>query len=1191
MEEADVSTKNAAGNEDTAIPLNIDIDAADTVSNITISGVPDGAELSAGTDNGDGTWTLKEGDLDGLTVTPADDSNADFALEVSVSTERNGETATSTDTVNVDVKGVADGVQLKVGAGEARTVQDIEIDNASFEATDHGNNQWDRSVEGWDQTGSTGDWDPNTQLGDGATDGENVAWLNSGSISQTLDATFNVEQGYTLDIDVGNRTDQADATYEIKLYAGDQEVGSISSDDLPVVDGEFVTAQVRVDAGEFGNDFAGNGQPLRIEITKTGGGQLNIDNVRMTTDFEAGGQAEAGADTAVPLEIEAALSDTDGSESVSIIVGGVPDGATLSAGTDNGDGTWSLETDQLDGLTMVAPAGVHGEFDLTVVATSQEDDGASIDQVATLKVEIEDPTPEPVKTEVSGTRGNDNLRTSDDAEIIDAGKGNDTVRAGGGDDDVSGGDGKDTLIGDKGDDTLDGGKQDDKLYGGDGDDVLTGGHGRDHLDGGKGDDTFVLDGANDANDSLKGGAGTDRIVTDDDGDFTLQTFRSNNSVEVVDGGETESSIDGTKKNDSLDFRNAELRNIDEVDAGKGNDRVWGSQGDDTIRGGDGKDTLTGEKGDDVLDGGKQDDKLYGGDGDDVLTGGHGRDQLDGGKGDDTFVLDGANDATDVLKGGAGTDRIVTDDDGDFTLQTFRSNNSVEVVDGGETESDINGTSKNDSLDFRNAELRNIDEVDAGKGNDRVWGSRGDDTIRGGDGKDTLTGEKGDDVLDGGTGDDKLYGGDGDDVLTGGAGRDVLDGGKGDDTFVLDGAGDATDILKGGSGTDRIVTADDGDFTLRSFQSNNSVEVVDGGDTESSINGTTSNDRLDFRNAELKNIDEIDTGKGNDRVWGSNGDDTIRGGDGKDTLTGEKGDDVLDGGTGDDRLYGGDGDDTLIGGAGRDVLDGGAGDDTFVLDGANDLTDSIKGGSGTDTVVQGDDGDFVMRSFRGDNSIEVVDGGETESDILGTSSNDSLDFRNADLRNIDEIDTGAGNDRVWGSDGGDNIDGGAGSDRLYGGDGDDTLLGGDGRDRLEGDDGDDVLDGGADHDQLIGGAGDDTLIGGDGNDRLQGGDGNDTFEGGAGRDVMDGGAGDDLFIFGPGGGADKVSGGNGWLDSVQLQDDSGGGLSADSFTIELTKGSIEQQADDYVKLSDDASGTITLDDGSTLQFDGIERIDW
>jgi Ca2+-binding RTX toxin-like protein len=137
----------------------------------------------------------------------------------------------------------------------------------------------------------------------------------------------------------------------------------------------------------------------------------------------------------------------------------------------------------------------------------------------------------------------------------------------------------------------------------------------------------------------------------------------------------------------------------------------------------------------------------------------------------------------------------------------------------------------------------------------------------------------------------------------------------------------------------------------------------------------------------------------------------------------------------------------------------------------------------------------------------------------------------------------------------------------------------------------VLDGGRQDDKLYGGDGDDTLTGGEGRDTLDGGRGDDTLIGGEGRDVMDGGAGDDLFVFGPGSGNDVAHGGAGWLDTVQLQGADGGPLNADSFSIELSQGTIEQRADDYVRLSDDASGTITMDDGSTLQFDGIERIDW
>ncbi len=47
----------------------------------------------------------------------------------------------------------------------------------------------------------------------------------------------------------------------------------------------------------------------------------------------------AGAeDTAITLDITSALTDTDSSESLSVVISGVPTGASLSAGTDNGDG-------------------------------------------------------------------------------------------------------------------------------------------------------------------------------------------------------------------------------------------------------------------------------------------------------------------------------------------------------------------------------------------------------------------------------------------------------------------------------------------------------------------------------------------------------------------------------------------------------------------------------------------------------------------------------------------------------------------------------------------------------------------------------------------------------------------------------------------------------------------------------------
>ncbi len=85
--EADAPTltvADASGAEDSAIALTVSsslTDSSETLE-VTISGVPTGASLSAGTDNGDGTWTLTQAQLAGLTLTPPADKDADFKEEL-----------------------------------------------------------------------------------------------------------------------------------------------------------------------------------------------------------------------------------------------------------------------------------------------------------------------------------------------------------------------------------------------------------------------------------------------------------------------------------------------------------------------------------------------------------------------------------------------------------------------------------------------------------------------------------------------------------------------------------------------------------------------------------------------------------------------------------------------------------------------------------------------------------------------------------------------------------------------------------------------------------------------------------------------------------------------------------------------------------------------------------------------------
>lgn len=109
-------------------------------------------------------------------------------------------------------------------------------------------------------------------------------------------------------------------------------------------------------------------------------------------------------------------------------------------------------------------------------------------------------------------------------------------------------------------------------------------------------------------------------------------------------------------------------------------------------------------------------------------------------------------------------------------------------------------------------------LEAGNGNDAIYGSHGDDIINAGTGRDTVFTRNGSnrvaggddaDTVWGGIGRDRIFGGNGNDYISGGAGRDILAGDDGNDT-LLGGASNDTlygfagdDILNGLNGTDFI----------------------------------------------------------------------------------------------------------------------------------------------------------------------------------------------------------------------------------------------------------------------------------------------------------------------------------------------------------------------------------------------------
>ena len=70
-------------------------------------------------------------------------------------------------------------------------------------------------------------------------------------------------------------------------------------------------------------------------------------------------------------------------------------------------------------------------------------------------------------------------------------------------------------------------------------------------------------------------------------------------------------------------------------------------------------------------------------------------------------------------------------------------------------------------------------------------------------------------------------------------------------------------------------------------------------------------------------------------------------------------------------------------------------------------------------------------------------------------------------------------------------------------------------------------------------------------------------------------------------------GGGWMDTLELNGLDGSSGPGDGWTLTLDQGSTieSSEMDGELLLSGDAGGTITFEDGGTLDFDNMEKIVW
>ena len=706
---------SSSGAEDGVIGLNIS--AVGTggvdVTSVTITGVPSGASLSAGTFNATtGAWTVAPADLATLSINPPADYAGTFSLNV---TATSADGSTSTGTASVDVTPVADAPTLTTAAASGDEDTAIALNISTAETDVDGSEVLSMTIAGV-PAGATlsagtknadGTWtlDPATDLANltitppanfngsfdlivtsTSTDGTDTA-STSGSVTVDVAAV-----GDAPSLTVAPSTGAEDSAISLNISAtgtGGVDVTSVTITGVPsgaslsagtfnattgawtVAPADLATLSINPPA-----DYAGSFD-LSVTATSADGtdttGSVNVGVTPVADAPTLSTAAATGAeDTAIALNISTAETDVDGSEVLSMTIGGVPTGATLSAGTKNADGTWTLDpATDLANLTITPPLNFNGTMNLSVTSTSTDTLGNVTDSASTTGSIAVNVTAVADGVTIGGTAA---AGTEDNAIALDitatgtGGVAVSSITITGVPDGATlsvgtdNGGGSWTLTPDQ----LTGlslnppqdysGSFDLNVSATSADGTVTTATSTvaveavadaPNLDTGIGAATEVgggTVGASDYTDVTFGASDSD-----DDGDSKDDDGDSKDSKD--DDGDGKDSDEGDNKSESIKGEDG-----DDVLSGKGgNDDLDGGKGDDVIFGGAGNDEIDGGKGDDILFGGSGDDYIEGGKGDDFLVGGAGSDTLDGGKGDDVLV---AGEGNDHLIGGSGDDTAV-----------------------------------------------------------------------------------------------------------------------------------------------------------------------------------------------------------------------------------------------------------------------------------------------------------------------------------------------------------------------------------------------------------------------------------------------------------------------------------------------------------------------------------------------------
>ena len=165
---------------------------------------------------------------------------------------------------------------------------------------------------------------------------------------------------------------------------------------------------------------------LFVRVTETGpdGTEISTGTYNILTDAVAdiptidADAACVEEGSSIPLVIDVATTDTDGSERIQMIrIEGVPTGVSLNHGTEVSPGVWELSEADLVGLEAIAADGTAaGTYNLTVTVFSTED------PVTDNELDFSDNTAQNVDTLELEVKADDNpIIVNDKAEVDESG--------------------------------------------------------------------------------------------------------------------------------------------------------------------------------------------------------------------------------------------------------------------------------------------------------------------------------------------------------------------------------------------------------------------------------------------------------------------------------------------------------------------------------------------------------------------------------------------------------------------------------------------------------------------------------------------------------------------------------------------------------------------------------------------------